>query len=143
MRVNLVIIFLVAILVQSTAQNRDKNVDVGPEFKKLITELDNCIKIKDQNCLEISDKIIKKGKKEKVPFLDYLYFKKAFYFFNRNELDSTIVYSRLAIQNPNPTEKQRKDVDAYNLLANGYYFKGDLNSAITNYLKIAAILEYK
>ncbi|UPQ78096.1 sensor histidine kinase [Flavobacterium azooxidireducens] len=141
MRVNLVIIFLVAILVQSTAQNRDKNVDVGPEFKKLITELDECIKAKDQNCLEISDKIIKKGKKEKVPFLDYLYFKRAFYFFNRNELDSTMVYSRLAVQNLNPVEKQRSDVAAYNLLANCYYFKGELNSAITIYLKIAAILE--
>src|SRR5690554_8007389 len=60
---------------------------------------------------------------------------------NRNELDSVIVYSRLAIENPNPTEKERSDTDAYNLLANSHYFKGELDTAINHYLKIAAILE--
>ncbi len=124
----------------ANAQNRE-NVNVGPKFKALITELDSCIKSKDRNCIELSDKIIAKGKKEKVAFLDYLYFKRAFYFMNRNELDSTIKYSRLAIENPHPIEKERSDVDAYNLLANSYYFKGDLNTAITYYLKIATILE--
>src|SRR5690554_4942393 len=89
----------------------------------------------------MTNKIIEKGKEEKVPFLDYLYFKKAFYFMNRNELDSVIVYSRLAIENPNPTEKERSDTDAYNLLANSHYFKGELDTAINHYLKIAAILE--
>ena len=60
---------------------------------------------------------------------------------NRNELDSTIFYSQLALKNPHPVEKQRTDIDAYNLLANCYYLKGDLNSALHNYLKIAAVLE--
>ncbi|MGJ8591166.1 MAG: tetratricopeptide repeat-containing sensor histidine kinase [Aquaticitalea sp.] len=141
MRITFFFISLLATYSNLNAQNRDKNVDVGPEFKILVTELDNCIKTKDQDCLEISDKLIQKGKKENVPFLDYLYFKKAFYFINRNEFDSTMVYSQLAIKNPHPVEKQRSDVDAYNLLANCYHYKGDLNTAINYYLKIAAILE--
>lgn len=140
MRTTFIFTFLLAICLNAHSQNR-RNVDVGPEFKILITELDNCIKVKDQNCLDISNVIIQKGKEENVPFLDYLYFKKAFYFINRNELDSTMVYSRLAIQNPNPVEHQRSDIDAYNLLANSYYFKGELNTAITNYLKVATLLE--
>src|SRR5690554_5740366 len=136
----LVFIFLFFTFFHSNAQNR-VNVEVGPVFETLITELDDCIKDKERDCLEMTNKIIEKGKEEKVPFLDYLYFKKAFYFMNRNELDSVIVYSRLAIENPNPTEKERSDTDAYNLLANSHYFKGELDTAINHYLKIAAILE--
>ena len=69
MRITLLFISLLMAFMNVHAQNRDKNVDVGPEFKILITELDNCIKT-DQNCIEISNEIIKKGKKEKVQFLD-------------------------------------------------------------------------
>lgn len=141
MRVFFVLFFLAVSLVQSSAQNRDKNVDVSPEFKKLITELDQCIRAKDQNCQTLADDIIKKGGEEEVPYMDYLYFKKAFYFFNRNECDSTMVYSRLSIENLNPVEAQRTDIDAYNLLANCHYYKGELPSAIEIYLSIAAILE--
>ena len=136
----LVFIFLFFTFFHSNAQNR-VNVEVGPVYKALITELDDCIKDKERDCLEMTNKIIEKGKEEKVPFLDYLYFKKAFYFMNRNELDSVIVYSRLAIESPNPTEKERSDTDAYNLLANSHYFKGELDTAINHYLKIAEILE--
>ncbi len=136
----LVFIFLFFTFFHSNAQNR-VNVEVGPVYKALITELDDCIKDIERDCLEMTNKIIEKGKEEKVPFLDYLYFKKAFYFMNRNELDSVIVYSRLAIENPNPTEKERSDTDAYNLLANSHYFKGELDTAINHYLKIAEILE--
>lgn len=136
----LVFIFLFFTFFHSNAQNR-LNVEVGPVYKALITELDDCIKDRERDCLEMTNKIIEKGKEEKVPFLDYLYFKKAFYFMNRNELDSVIVYSRLAIENPNPTEKERSDTDAYNLLANSHYFKGELDTAINHYLKIAEILE--
>lgn len=136
----LVFFFLFFTFFHSNAQNR-VNVEVGPVYKALITELDDCIKDKERDCLEMANRIVEKGKQENVPFLDYLYFKKAFYFWNRNELDSVIVYSRLAIENPNPTEKERSDVDAYNLLANSHYFKGELDTAITHYLKIAEILE--
>jgi len=140
MRVTFIFISLLTVFINANAQNR-VNVEVGPVFKALITELNECIKDREQDCLELSDKIIEKGKQENVPFMDYLYFKKAFYFYNRNELDSTMVYSRLAIQNPHPIEKQRSDVDSYNLLANSYYHRGDLNTAIEHYLKIAGILE--
>jgi len=141
MRIAFLFVFLFTVLLHANAQNRDENIDVGSEFKTLITELDACIKIKEQNCQNIASKIIEKGKKEEVPFLDYLYFKKAFYFWNRNELDSTMIYSRLAIQTPHPEEKQRSDVDAHNLLAAVYYHKGELDNAINHYLKIANILE--
>jgi len=140
MGIRLLFIFLLLTSINVKAQNR-VNVEVGPVYKKLITELDDCIKDRERDCLEMANKIIEKGKLENVPFLDYLYFKKAFYFWNRNELDSVMVYSQLSLENPNPTEKERSDTEANNLLANSYYFKGELNSAITYYLKIAAILE--
>lgn len=129
------------IFISANAQNRDELVDVGPEYKALFNNFDSCIENEQQDCIEKLNKIIEKGKQEKVDFLDYLYFRKAYYFWNRKELDSTKVYSQLAIENPHPVEKQRKDVDAYNLLANCYYYKGNLNKALKYYLKIAAILE--
>ncbi|WP_417199637.1 tetratricopeptide repeat-containing sensor histidine kinase [Bizionia sp.] len=140
MRILLFIPFFLLIL-SANAQNRDKIVDVGPEYKALFNEFDDCLERQEQNCIEIINRIIEKGKQETVPFLDYLYGRKAFYFWNRQELDSTMVYSQLSIQNLNPDKKQRRDVDSYNLLANCYYFKGDLNTALKYYLKIAAILE--
>src|SRR5690606_28961422 len=102
MKIKIFYFFLFALL-QANAQNR-VDVEVGPIYKELITELDDCISDKDRNCLEIANNIIEKGKREKVVFLDYLYFKKAFYFWNRNELDSVIVYSKLVIENQHPVE---------------------------------------
>lgn len=128
-------------LINVNAQNRDKDIEVGSEFKVLITELDNCTEDREQDCLDLADKIIEKGKQEKVPFLDYLYFNKALYFWHRNEIDSVIVYAQLAIQNLNPEKKQRIDSEAYNILGNSYYYKGELDTAINYYLKNAAILE--
>ena len=140
MRILLLICFFLLSL-HSNAQNRDVITDVGPEFKALMDEIDNCVENDGLDCVELINNIIEKGKKEKVPFLDYLYGRKAFYFWNRQELDSTIVYCRLALENLNPTERQRTDVEGYNLMANAYYYKGDLNTAIKYYLKVAAILE--
>lgn len=140
MRIVLFITFFL-VFIHTNAQNRLEKIDIGPEFKLLITALEDCTKDSDRDCLEIADKIIAKGKKENVAFLDYLYFKKAFYFWHRNELDSVIVYAQLAIQNPHPDEEQRTDSEAYNILGNSYYYKGELNTAINYYLKNAAILE--
>src|SRR5690554_1478177 len=136
----LVFIFLFFTFFHSNAQNR-VNVEVGPVFETLITELDDCIKDKERDCLEKANKIIEKGKQENVAFLDYLYFKKAFYFWNRNELDSVIVYSHLAVENLHPVEEQRPDIEVYNLLASAYYHKGELKTVIDYFLKIAEILE--
>lgn len=131
--------FLLSIL--ANAQNRDTDINVGPEFMALFNKLSVCIENKEQDCVEIINEIIEKGKRENVAFLDYLYANKAFYFWNLQEMDSTMLYSQLAIENPHPIEKQRSDLDAYNLLANAYYHKDDLDSAIKYYLKVAAILE--
>lgn len=123
-----------------SAQNR-VDVEVGPVFKPLITEFDSCIKIPSRNCEALADALIQKGKAEKVPFLDYLYFKKAFYFMNRNELDSALKYARLTLENPNPTERQRNDLDAKNLIAGYHYYQGRLDSALHYFLEIAAVME--
>lgn len=140
MRILLFISFFI-LSVHTNAQNRDIDTNVGPEFMALFKNFDDCIKNKKQDCIEIINEIIEKGKREEVPFLDYLYAQKAFYFWNRQEMDSTMLYSQLAIENPHPIEKQRTDLDAYNLLANAYRHKGDRDTAIKYYLKVAAILE--
>ena len=137
----LLYIFSFLLFIPLNAQNRDEIVDVGPEFKALFNEFDSCIEDEEQNCLDLINNIIDKGKQEKVPFLDYLYGRKAFYFWNHQELDSTIVYCRLILENPNPIESQRTDVEGYNLMANAYYYKGELDTAIKYYLKVAEILE--
>lgn len=141
MRTIFIFSFLLVMFISANAQNRDQIVDVTPAIKELFQQFDSCIENKEQNCIEILNKIIDKGKRENVPFLDYLYQRKAYYFWSHKELDSTRVYSLLAIKNPHPVEKQRRDVDAYNLLANSYYYRGALNTAIDYYLKIAVILE--
>src|SRR5690606_11456367 len=104
-------------------------------------EVDSCVANKGQNCDELLNKIIEKGKREEVEYMDYLYLRKAVYFWNRQEFDSTMVYSRLAIENPHPVEKQRRDIESYNFLASAYYSKGDLDTAIKYYLKVAELLE--
>lgn len=123
------------------AQNRDEIVDIGPVFKEMFNEVDSCLVRKDSNCIELLNAIIEKGKRENVEFMDYLYGRKAFYFWNNQEYDSTMVYSQLSIDHPNPVKNQRRDIDSYNLLANAYYYKGDLKTAIEHYLKVAELLE--
>lgn len=141
MRTGFFLFFFLSVLIKISAQNRDENVNVGPEFKALIDQLDVCIESKDENCLNLADKIIEKGIKENVPFLDYLYFKKAFYLFSQNETDATIVYALKALEHLHPEKKQRTDVTTYNLLGSAYYRKGDLETALTYFLKIANLLE--
>ncbi|PZD77109.1 tetratricopeptide repeat protein [Mesonia sp. K7] len=123
------------------SQNRVENVSVGPAFLNLIDELDSCITSEGLNCIEIADKIIEKGKRERVDFMDYLYAKKAYYFLTRNEWDSVITYGRLALENPHPVEEERSDIWTYGHLVNAYYYKGDLDTAIDCCLKMAKILE--
>lgn len=125
----------------ANSQNRVENVSVGPEFKVLIDELDSCISSKELNCIEIADKIIEKGKREGVDYMDYLYSKKAVYFWSRNELDSVIVYGKLALENLHPVEEERSDIETYNLLAGVYYYKGDLDTSIDYLTKAAKLIE--
>ncbi len=125
----------------ANSQNRVENVSVGPEFLDLIDELDSCISSIELNCIEIADKIIEKGKQERVDFMDYLYSKKAYYFLTRYELDSVIAYGKLALENPHPVEEERSDVWTYAHLVSAYYYKGDLDISIDYSLKIAEILE--
>lgn len=63
----LVFFFLFFTFFHSNAQNR-VNVEVGPVYKALITELDDCIKDKERDCLEMANRIVEKGKQENVPF---------------------------------------------------------------------------
>src|SRR5690606_6133250 len=107
----------------------------------LFNEVDDCVEKKEQNCIELINNIIEKGKRENVVFLDYLYGRKGFYFWNHQALDSTIVYSLLSLKHLNPVKEQRRDVEGYNLMANAYYYKGELDTAIKYYLKVAEILE--
>lgn len=138
----LFICFLTILLFAETqAQNRDTLVNVSNEIKALVSKLDSCSNDKNKDCLNIANSIVKKGEKEGVPYLDYLYFKKAYYFWKRNMLDSTLFYSKLAIENPHPVERQRSDIDAHNLAASVYYHKGNLDKAIEVYIALSRLLE--
>lgn len=124
----------------ANSQNR-LGSNVSEEFKSLVAEIDQCIEDRNQECLKAVDELIEKGKSKRVPFLDFLYFKKARYFYFRNELDSTLYYGQLAIENFNPEEKHRSDIETHNLMANAYYFKGNKEAAMKYYLKNATVLE--
>lgn len=141
MKIICTIILLLQTSIFVFSQGRDKSLEVGSEYKYLISQLDSCIRDRVSNCTYITRNLISKGQSENVPYLDYLYFKTAFYYINRNELDSTKLYSGLAIINPHPIENKRSDADAYNLLANCYYHSGDYKTAIFYYLKVANIFE--
>ncbi len=122
------------------AQKREV-VDIGPVFKPLMQPLDSCIKTPGRNCEALADALVQKGKAEKVPFLDYLYFKKALYFDSRNELDSVLKYARLALENPHPKEAQRSDLAAQNLIAVAHQYRGRLDSALYYYYKVVDVME--
>ena len=134
------ILFFVVLSTVLWAQNRVDPI-VGADYQKWIKEIDDCMQSENPNCASLLDKLVQKGKKEKVDFLDYLYFKKAYYFMAKTEIDSAMHYANLAIKNPHPEEKYRADLDAYNVLGNGHYYKGNLNAAIKSYLQAAEILE--
>lgn len=134
------LLFLCFISISLWAQNRlDPNL--SPDYAKRIKEIENCLQSEHPNCTVLFDKLIHNGKKEKVDFLDFLYFKKAYYFMSKTEIDSAMRYANLALKNPNPVKKYRSDLDAFNLLGNVHYYKGNLDKAIKSYLKAAEILE--
>lgn len=141
MKISLTILFLGISLFSINAQERYKPVIVDTVYTKLLDELQQCRDTKNQNCESLSDKIIEKGKIEKVPFLDYLYYKRAFYHYVRNEYDAMIEFSLLAIKNPHPVKDQSSNLRAYNLLSAGYFIKGEIDKSISIDLKCASILE--
>jgi signal transduction histidine kinase len=141
MKVNLVVIFFVFNLFCLNAQERYEAVNIGSVYAKLLDELQQCRENRDQNCEVLSNKIIEKGKVEKVPFLDYLYYKRAYYHYIRNEYDAMMKFCYLAIENPHPIPSQRSDIKSYVLLSTGYFIKGQLNKSISIDIKAAKILE--
>lgn len=141
MQINLVILFLVMSLFTVNAQERYESIKIDQVFTKLLDEFKKCRGAKDRNCEELSDKIIEKGKGAKVPFLDYLYYSRAYYHYTRNEYDAMMEYAKLSIANPHPVASQRSDLKSYNLLSTGYYIKGQIEKSISIDLKIARILE--
>lgn len=137
----LLLIFFFVVFIQSYAQNHIDDMYLGSVYEELISEFEECIENRKQDCHILANKIVEKGKQENVNFLDYLYFKKALYFWELGELDSVIMYAQLTLENPNPIKKQRLDSEAYNILGNCFYYRGELETAINYYLKNAAILE--
>lgn len=135
------LIFILLTCLHTTAQNRDKIVEVSDEIRAMMDEVDSCVVHKEQNCIELLNKIIEKGEREEVTYMDYLYGRKAFYFWNNQKFDSVIAYGRKSLEHLNPVVSQRTDIDTYNLMANAYYFKGELNTAIKYYLKVGELLE--
>lgn len=141
MRVNLVILFLILNLLCLNAQERYEPINIDLEYAKLLDEFKECRNARLQNCEELSDQILEKGKAEKVPFLDHLYYQRAFYHYYRNEYDSMMAYAKLSVENPHPVANQRSDLKSYNLLSTGYFIKGEIEKSISIDLKLAKILE--
>src|SRR5690625_6776408 len=133
------LLFLLLAIVKTVSQNRDENVYVGYEFQSLIDQLNECIQSKEEDCPELADRIIEKGIRDNVPFLDYLYFKKAFYLFSRNETDATIVYALKALEHLHPEENQRTEVTTYNLLRSAYYRNVNLETRLNYFILITTI----
>src|SRR5690606_27494418 len=77
----LVFIFLFLAFIHSTAQNGVVNIEVGPVYKALISELDDCIKDKERDCPEMATNFIEKGIYEKYAINDYLYIMNVYHFF--------------------------------------------------------------
>lgn len=136
-----VLLFILNLAIAAYAQGTLENIQIGPKFKSMMNTFDSCTKNTPAECSYIIDTIIENGKQEKVDFLDYLYFRKAIYLVKQNDLNGAFEYAKLAIAHPNPIAKDRITVDAYNIVANYYYYIGALDSSLHYYLLIADIIE--
>lgn len=138
-----ILLLVISILLNASVHAQPRveldNMDVA--FKSRVDELKYCIKETKNDCSIQADALIQEGIAKQVPYLDYLYFQKAFYFMHRNELDSAIYYCEQSLKHPHPIEKYRSDLECYNTLANCYYYKGDLEKANNYYIEVAKILE--
>lgn len=114
--------------------------NMSPETEKMITEAKACQDSDSQNCSTLFRAAIKKGKKEKAAYLDYLYFQYAFYLYRTNQSDSSMYYVDKALANENP-----KDYDthaaAVNLKGTLFYSLGENVKAIDHLIQASKILE--
>src|SRR5690606_8379361 len=93
----LAFIFLFFTFIHSNAQNRVENIEVGPVFEALITELDDCIKDKQRECVEKADKVSDIGELVTVAFLNKRYVMEPYYLWIRKGHGLVILYRHLAV----------------------------------------------
>lgn len=140
MRKLLLIIFFTLLFTNLFGQSR-MDPEMSSFYVKHTEELKNCNPEKSENCDQLVKDLVQKAKKEKVPYLDHLYFSIAYWYVKQSDFDKAESYAKLALENPHPEPKFRSDLDVYNILGNCSYYKADLKKAIDYYVKAARILE--
>lgn len=113
---------------------------MSPELKQMITEAHGCSNEGNENCSHLFKAALDKGIKEKVSYLEYLYFQVGFYYYKINQLDSAMIYTDKALSNEN-----REDYDTHagvlNLKGSIYFDKGNNIEAINHLIMASKILE--
>lgn len=106
----------------------------------MIGDATNCFQEGGDNCDRIYREIIKKGIKEKVDYLDWLYYKASVYFIRSNQIDSAEYYADKGIENRKDYENNFY-ADLLNIKATVLVNRGDLDTAIGTFIKSAKELE--
>jgi len=103
---------------------------VDPEVQQLFDEGEKCIEIPGKDCKHFFLKAIEYGKKNKVSYMDYLYFQLGYYFDARSQYDSSLYYTKKAYELTDKNDANSAYPLILNSLGANYYRIGDYENAI-------------
>lgn len=103
---------------------------VDQEVQLLFDEGEKCFKVPGQDCKHLFLKAIEYGKKNKVSYMDYLYFQLGHYFDIRSQYDSAQYYTKKAYELTNINDPNSAYLIILNSLGANYFRLGDYKNAI-------------
>src|SRR5690606_9054452 len=102
---------------------------VDQEVQVLFDEGEKCFEIPGKDCKHLYLKAIEYGKKNKVSYMDYLYFQLGYYFDVRSQYDSSHFYTKKAYKLTDKNDPNSAYPKILNSLGANYYRAGDYENA--------------
>lgn len=119
----------------------NKKPKVDQEVQVLYDQGEECFKIPGKDCKHLFLKAIEYGRKNKVSYVDYLYFQLGYYFDVRSQYDSSLYYTRKAFELTNKNDPNSAYPMILNSLGANYFRLGDYDNAIKYMLLTVKVTE--
>lgn len=114
---------------------------VDKEVQELFDEGEKCFKVPDKDCKHLFLKAIEYGKKNKVSYMDYLYFQLGHYFDIRSQYDSAQYYTKKAYELTDKNNPNSAYPMILNSLGANYFRLGDYDNAMKYMLLTIEVTE--
>ena len=119
----------------------NKKPKVDQEVQVLYDQGEECFKIPGKDCKHLFLKAIEYGTKNKVSYMDYLYFQLGYYFDVRSQYDSSLFYTQKAFELTNKNDPNSAYPMILNSLGANYFRLGDYDNAIKYMLLTVKVTE--